>query len=169
MKTNPAIALVIFLLAGCANPGTKTMTPRQQDTAKSEIGKAVEGIFHSLENKDVEALFQYYSDSPDFVFFTTDGSMADFREAKNHNAAWLKSLSTLIIKTTDEKFTFLPGNDVVCSWTGIFTMTLVSGEKFKIDRFGITFIFRKTDDRWKVIYQHSSSLPPVQDLPVNQN
>jgi hypothetical protein len=42
-------------------------------------------------------------------------------------------------------------------------MTMKTGEKLKIDKFGITFIFTRIDNQWKVIYQHSSALPPVQE------
>jgi len=155
--------LVFFF--GCTDKGPAGMTPQQQETARKEIGEAVKIIFSNLEKKDVDALFQMYSDSPDFVFIGTDGSMADFKQAKNHNDAWLKSLSSLSVTTIKDNFIFLSDDEVVCSWLGKFGMALVTGEKLTINKFGITFIFRKTDNQWKVIYQHSSALPPVLDQP----
>jgi ketosteroid isomerase-like protein len=166
MKTNPLIALVLFFFFGCTNQISTRMTSQQQEIAKKEIGEVVKGIFQNLEKKDADALFQSYSNSSDFVFFTTDGSMVDLQEAKNHHSAWFKSLSSLTVTTTKDNFIFLPGNDVICSWLGRFEMTLGSGEQLKINKFGITFIFRKIDYTWKVIYQHSSALPPVQDMPA---
>jgi len=44
-------------------------------------------------------------------------------------------------------------------------MTLKTGEQLKIDMFGVTFVFSKIDNHWKVIYQHSSSLPPAPQKP----
>ena len=137
------------------------MAPQEQAPVKTEVKEAVKVIFQSLEKMDVEALFRSYSNSSDFIFFTTDGSMADYQEAKNHHAAWFKSLSSLKVTTIRDDFRFLPGNIVICGWLGKFEMTLGSGEQLKINKFGITFIFRKTDNHWKVIYQHSSALPPV--------
>jgi hypothetical protein len=46
-------------------------------------------------------------------------------------------------------------------------MILQSGEQLKINKFGVTFIFSKIDNNWKVIYQHSSALPPVFEKPQN--
>lgn len=161
MKTILIISLALFFLSGYARKEPVQMTPQEQEIAKKEIRKVVEIIFQSLEKMDVEALFQSYSNSPDFIFFTTDGSMIGFQQAKNHHATWFKSLSTLKVTPIVDDFRFLAGNIVICSWIGKFDMALGSGEQLKINKFGITFIFSKIDNHWKVIYQHSSALPPV--------
>ena len=142
------------------------MTPQQQEAAKNEIREVVSVIFRDLQKMDADALFQSYSDIPGFLFVTTDGSMTDLQAAKNHHAAWFKSLSSLKVTTIKDNFIFLPGGDVICSWLGIFEMTTGSGVQLKINQFGITFIFRKTDNQWKVIYQHSSALPPAPVIPT---
>jgi ketosteroid isomerase-like protein len=141
------------------------MTPQEQETTKKEIMEVVKIIFQNLEKMNAEALFQSYSNSPDFMFLTTDGSMVGLQEAKNHHAAWFKSLSSLKVTTIKDEFRFLPGNIVICGWQGEFEMTIGSGQQLKIDKFGITFIFSKIDNQWKVIHQHSSALPPVPDVP----
>lgn len=167
MKTNLMITLTLLFLFGCSNHETQ-MTQQQQETAKKEIGEAVKAITQNLEKMDVEALFQLYSNTPDFVFLTTDGSMmADLQEVKNHHAAWFKSLSSLKVTPIKDNYIFLVGNKVICSWMGKFEMKLGSGEQLKIDKFGITFIFNKIDNLWKVTYQHSSALPPVPDMSNN--
>lgn len=153
------VLMVLFSFPGNSYPVPLRLT-QDQDTAKKEISAVVKLINQSLEKKDVEALFQLYSDSSDF--FTTDGSMINFQAFKNHNTAWLNSLTALKVTTYGEFYRFLPGNTVICSWTGKFEMTLKSGEELKIDKFGITYIFRKIDNNWKVIHQHASALPPSQ-------
>ena len=164
MKTNLLITLALFLFFGFAKPEPAQMTPQKQDTAKKEAREVVNVIFQSLEKMDVEALFQSYVNSPDFILFTTDGSMADFEAAKNHNAQWFKSLSSLKVTTVKDEFRFLPGNIVICAWLGKFEMTLKTGGQPKIN-FGITFVFNKINNRWKVIFQHTSALPPAQEKP----
>jgi ketosteroid isomerase-like protein len=162
MKINLFIMLALFFFSGYASQEPQHITPQEQETVKKEIREVVKEIFKSLEKMDVEALFQSYLNTSDFIFFTTDGSMSDLQEAKYHHAAWFKSLSSLKVTSIRDDFRFLPGKIVICGWQGKFEMTLKSGEQLKINKFGITLIFSKTDNHWKVIYQHSSALPPVQ-------
>jgi len=164
MKTNLFIALPLLVLFGCAKPEPAPMTPQEQETAKKEIAGAVNVIFQNLEKMDAEALFQSYQNSPDFILFTTGGSMADYQAAKNHHVEWFKSLSSLKVTAVKDEIRLLPGNVAICAWLGKFEMTLKMGAQPKID-FAITFVFNKTDNRWKVVYQQTSALPPVQDKP----
>lgn len=162
MKTRIFITMALFLFSGCTRQEPLQMTAQEQENAKNEIREAVKVIFQNLEKMDAEALFQSYSNSSDFMFLTTDGSMIGWSEAKNHHAAWFKSLSALQVTTIRDEFRFLPGNIVICGWQGKFEMTLGSGQQVRNDKFGITFVFSKTDNQWKVIHQHSSALPPTQ-------
>lgn len=161
MKKNLFIILVLFLFSGWSNQEDCQINLQEQETAKKEIREVVNVIFLNLEKMDAEALFQSYSDSSDFILIATDGTMADYQVAKKHHAMWFKSLSSLRITSVKDEFRFLVDNIVVCSWQGKFEMSLKTGEKLKIDNFGITFIFTKIDNQWKVVYQHSSALPPV--------
>ena len=162
MKKNYFTALLFLFFFGCTLNLNAQMSSPEQENIKKEIRETAGTIFRNLEKMDAEALFQSYSDSPDFMFVTTDGSMVSFQEAKNHNAAWFRSLSSLKVTTINDRFRFLPGNLVIYYWLGKFEMTLPTGQQLKDDKFGITLIFSKTDNQWKVIHQHSSALPPVQ-------
>jgi ketosteroid isomerase-like protein len=165
MKTNLLITLALFFFFGCAKQEPAQMTPQEQETAKKEIREVVNVIFQSLEKMDVEALFQSYSNSHDFILITTEGSMLDYQGAKNEHAEWFKSLSSLKVTSVKDEFRFPPGNIVIYAWLGKFEMTLKTGEQLQIDKFGVTLIFSKIENHWKVIYQHSSALPPVQEKP----
>ncbi len=140
--------------------------PQGQETAKNEIKGAVNAIIQGLEKLDAEVLFQSYSNSPDFILFTTDGTMADYRVAKNHHVQWFKSLSSLKVTTVADEIRFLSGDVAVCAWHAKFAMTLKTGGEPKGD-FAITFVFKKIDNHWKVVYQQTSALPPAQEKPSN--
>jgi ketosteroid isomerase-like protein len=165
MKKAFFISLIWLLCLGGAMQGTAQIGPHDQEAAKKEIGEVVSVILRSLEKMDVEALFQSYSDSLGFILVTTEGFFADYQGAKFGNAEWFKLFSSMKIGTIKEEFRFLTGNIVLCAWQGKFEMTLKTGEQLKIDRFGITFVFSKIDNHWKVVYQHSSSLPPMPQKP----
>jgi ketosteroid isomerase-like protein len=157
VKTKHLITLVLFFLFGCAKQELLQMSSQQQETAKKEIKNVINQIFQNLDKLDAEALFQSYSDSPDFILFTTDGSMVDYQAAKNHHTVWFKSLSSLKVTSEKDEFRFLPGNIVIYTWTGNFELKLKAGGEPKIN-FGITFVFSNIDNRWKVTYQHTSVL-----------
>ena len=167
MKANLILTVLLFMFIGCKAQGPERMTSQQQETIKKEIREAVTTIFRNLEKMDADALFESYSNSLDFVFFTSDGSMADFQSAKNHHIAWFKSLSSLKVTPVKDEFLFLSDKEVVCSWLGKFEMTLSAGPTLQFDKFGITFIFKKLDNHWKVIHQHSSASSPAKDNPKN--
>jgi ketosteroid isomerase-like protein len=165
MKTNLLITLVLFFFFGCAKQEPAQMTPQEQETAKKEIREVVNLIVQAANKMDVEALLQPYSNSPDFILFNTDGSMVDYQGGKNGTAEWFKSLAALKFTTVKDEFRFLPNNIVICAWLAKCEMTLKTGEHSKIDTYGITLVFRKIDNQWKVIYSHESALPPVEEKP----
>lgn len=160
MKRNLFIAWVWLLCCGCALQGAAQMNPQDQESAKKEIGAVVGAIFQGLEKMDVEALFRSYSDTVGFILINTEGFIVNLQMARFGHAEWFKSLSSLKVTPLMKEFRFLPGNVVLCAWQGKFVMTLKTGGQLQIDKFGITFVFSKIDGLWKVIYQHSSSLPP---------
>jgi ketosteroid isomerase-like protein len=166
MKTNLVVPLFLFILFGCAQPQPVPMTPQEQEIAKKELTGTVNAIIQGLEKMDAEVLFQSYSNIPEFILFTTDGSLADYQLAKSHNAGWFKSLSSLKVATVKEEFRFLPGDVVICAWRATFDMTLKTGIETKMD-FAITFVFNKSNNRWKVVYQQTSVLPPAPEKPTN--
>jgi ketosteroid isomerase-like protein len=166
MKTTHLITLALFFFFGCARQEPAQLTPQEQDAAKKEIREVVNLIVQAANKMDLEALMQPYLNSPDFIVCNTDGSMGDYQGAKNGAAETFKSLAALKYTTVKEEFRFLPNNIVICAWLGTCEMTLKTGEHSKIDTYAVTFVFRKIDNQWKVIYSHESALPPVQEKPT---
>ena len=161
MKTSYLTVLLVVFLIGCSTHVVAQMTSQEQETAKKEITETVGTIFKNLQNMDAESLYQSYAESPDFVQISTEGTMVDFQNAKNLHAKWFTTLSSLNVTLVKETFRFLPCNTVIYIWLGKFEMRTKQGLQLKVDKFGITFIFRKVDSQWKVIQQQGSSLPPV--------
>lgn len=160
MKKIYRIGWFWLTLAGCTAWGFARMPA--QDSVKKEIEEAIGTIFRDLQNMDAESLYQSYAESPEFIQITTEGAMFDFQLAKNLHERWFGILSSLKVTTENQIIRILPGNTVICSWFGKMEMATKQGAQLKTDAFGITFIFRKVDGKWKVIHQQGSSLPPVQ-------
>ena len=162
MKPALLILLVVFFFSGCARQEPVQMTPQEQDVAKKEIREVADRILQSLNTMDVEALLQPYWNSPDFVLVSTDGSMADYQTAKNGTVEMFKLLASLKYTTVKDEFRFLPGNTVIYAWSGKSEFAFKTGEQSRIDAYTITFVFRKMDNSWKIVYAHESASPPVE-------
>lgn len=164
MKKNLFIFLALLFLFGCVQQSSTQMTFKEQETAKKEIKDAVTVIIQGLEKLDVEAAFKPYLNTPDFILFTVYGTMVDYQGAKNEHATWFSTLLSIKVTTLKEDFRFLPDNSVIFPWLGKFEMTLKTGEQLAVD-FGVTMIFRKINNQWIVIYQHTSQVPPAMQMP----
>jgi ketosteroid isomerase-like protein len=164
MKTRILMTLLLSFLFGCAQQPAQ-MTAQEQETAKKEIREVVNVILQSAQKLDVEAVLQPYSNSADFILINPDGSMADYQGAKNGTADFIRPLSALKFTTVNDEFRFLPNNIVICAWLGTCEMTLKTGEYSKIEKYGVSMVFRKINNNWKIIYSHESASTPVQEKP----
>ena len=161
MKSICAAFLASLFFFGGAMSQPLQKDQQEQQTTKDEIVSAVNTIFGRLETLNADTLFELYSNSPTFVLFTTEGSVADYQAAKRHHTAWFRQLSALKVSTAGKEVEVLSGDVAVCAWHGTFDMTFKSGGRSQVD-FGITFLFTKHDKRWKVGYQQTAQLPPTQ-------
>jgi ketosteroid isomerase-like protein len=166
MKPTLVIGLALFMLFGCGKQEPAQMTPQEQDVAKKEIGEVLNQLILSASKLDAEGLLQPYWDSPDFLLLTSAGSMLDYQGTKTGTAEMYKSLTALKFTTTKNEFRFLPGNIVICAWLGKCEATFKTEEHATIDSYASTFVFKKLDNHWKIIYSHESSAPPVEETPA---
>ncbi len=157
MKPTLVMGLALFMLVGCGRQEPPQMTPQEQDVAKKEITQVLDQQLQAASKLDAEALLQSYANSPDFILLTTAGSMVDYQGTKNGTAEMYKSLAALKFTTTKNEFRFLPGNIVICAWLGKCDVTFKTGEQATIDSYAITFVFKKLDNQWKIIYSHESA------------
>ena len=162
MKPTLVMGLALFLLIGCGGQQPPQMTPQEQEVAKKEITQVLDQQLQAASKLDAEALLQSYANTPDFIFLTSTGSMVDYQGTKNGTAEMYKSLATLKFTTTKSEFRFLPGNVVICAWLVKCDVTFKTGENAAIDSYAITFVFKKLDNQWKIIYSHESASSPAE-------
>ena len=162
MKPTLVIGLGLFMLVGCGRQEPAQMTPQEQDVAKKEINEVLDQQLQAASKLDADALMQSYWNSPDFILLTTTGSMADYQQTKTGTAEMYKSLNALKFTPIKNEFRFLPGNVVICAWLGKCDVTFKTEDRATIDSYAITFVFRKLDNQWKIIYSHESASPPAE-------
>ena len=64
------------------------------------------------------------------------------------------------IKPIQEKFHVINTNLVILAWTGIIIAQFKNGDTMKMNNYSITSVFKKIDNKWKIIHSHESALPP---------
>jgi len=129
-----------------------------------DIEKGVKDIFDKMteysEGAQSDLFLSYYDNSPTFLHFSGDGKMRNYEEFKKVCTEYYNSLKEQKIITIQEKINVIETNLVVLGWTGNIIAQFKSGDTMKMNDYSITSLFKKIDNKWKVIHSHGSSLPP---------
>ncbi len=136
------------------------MTEAESD----HIVKEVKGVFDKMteysEGAQSDLFLNCYDNSPTFLHFGSDGQMRNYEEFKKICTEYYNVLKEQKIMTIHEKIHVLDSNLVVLGWTGNIVARFRSGDVMKMTNYSITSVFKKIDNKWKVIHSHESSLPP---------
>ena len=151
------ILLIAILLAGCTSQQTEQLSQQQQDQIKTEIKVMVDTMFAKVVRLDVRGVIQYYWDSPEFSSYNADGSRSDFAALKKEVAWFADSVTAFKMATVREEFPVLMKDLVICVWVGNDELTLKSGNTINYDPDASTFVFRKIDGTWKIVFTHESA------------
>ena len=137
------------------------LTSTEKEAIAKEIRGAIDNLIRGCETLDMDMAFGIFLDFPDFLMIGTDGAYSDHDAYLRNNIAYLETCSSFKLTTYGEKIRILDRNTAIYSWAYGAEATLKTGEKDIVEKAGASFVFRKTDDEWKVVYYHESSLPPT--------
>ena len=158
MKANIFVAALLLLIVGCKQQQSDQLTHQQKDQIKSELKVVLDSIIVSSQRLDYNVAFSYMWNSADFVMYNQDGSHTDFQTAKKSALDEVASLADLKTSWEPGMFRVLNKDLVICSLVGKADITFKSGDKMKEDPDVYSWIFRKIDGQWKVIYSHESGI-----------
>ena len=137
---------------------------KMTEAETNDIIKTVKGIFDKIikysENAHLDLFLSYYDNSPTFLHFSSDGKMRNYEELKKICTEYYSTLKHQKIMTIQEKIHVIDTNLVVLGWTGNIVAQFRSGDIMKLNNYSITSVFKKIDNKWKVIHSHESALPP---------
>jgi hypothetical protein len=128
---------------------------------KQELQEALNTLIAGCEALDMELAFAIFSNAPEFLMMGTDGSLCDYQTYLKNNIDYLKTCSAFKLTTLKQEFRILTRDVAILSWAYSAEATLKTGERDLVENAGASFVFRKEDSDWKVIYYHESSLPPT--------
>jgi hypothetical protein len=113
------------------------------------------------ETLDMKSAFQAFTNSPEFLMMRTDGSLCDYHTYLNDNISYLMTCSSFKLTTYRDEIRVLDLDMAIFPWAYGAEATLKTGVQDIVEKAGASFVFRKVDDEWKVIYYHESLLPPI--------
>lgn len=155
------ILLIAVVLISCQQQSKTTAAEFDTKKIETEIQSVVAQIFDAAANVDSTKLYQVFSfDDPDFTYMEINGVFYDVAAYKKMVSEFYGPLKSEILKKGTEKFTFLNENNVLWSYSGGLTATYKDGKQETYDPFGMTMLFRKTNDKWKVVFLQESTQPP---------
>ncbi len=155
MKLTVFVVMLSIVCVGCAQQRSEQLPQQQRDQIKNEVKAIVDSI---ILGTDVNTRMQYYGDSSEFLAFNLDGSQSN-REAIRKSQQWfIDSLIRIKLAFQDE-YPVVTKDLVVSVWHGPEELGLKSGDMVKYQPRVQTFVFRKIDGKWKIVYiQESGTL-----------
>jgi hypothetical protein len=140
---------------------TEHLSNSEKETIQKELHAAIDTLIAGCETLDMESAFGVFSDSPGFLMMGTDGSLCDHQTYLNNNVDYLMTCSSFELTTFKQEVRILDRDTAVFSWAYGARATLKTGEQDIVENAGATFLFRRLNDEWKVVYYHESSVPPT--------
>ncbi len=128
---------------------------------KQELQAVIDTLIRGCEALDMELAFGMFADTPDFLMMGTGGSLCDFQTYLNDNVNYLMTCSAFKLTTFKTEIRILSRDMAIFAWAYRADATLKTGEKDIVENAGASFVFRKVDAEWKVVYYHESSVPLV--------
>lgn len=160
------IFLIAVILFSCKQQPKTASAAIDTKKIETEIQAAVAQIFDAAAHVDSTKLYEVFAlDDPAFTYMEITGVFYDVPAYKKMVRDFYGPLKSEILRKGTEKFTFLNESNVLWSYSGGLTATYKDGKQELYDPFGMTMLFRKVNDKWKVILlQESTQAPQV----VNQ-
>jgi hypothetical protein len=141
----------------------------EKEQLKKEINAAIDTLILGCENLDMELAFSMFADSPDFLMMGTDGSLCDYQTYLKNNIDYLMACTSFKLTTYRDEIRIINPGIVIYSWAYGAAATLKTGEQDIVDNAGASFVFKKINGAWKVVYYHESSSPPRRIIPVDSD
>jgi len=129
-----------------------------------EIKTAINTLIEGCEALDMAQAFAIFQDSPEFLMMATDGAVCGYQTYLKNNIDYLVTCSRFKLTTYREEIRVLSPEMAVFAWSYGAEATLKTGERDLVENAGASFLFKRIEGEWKVVYYHESSAPPVRIL-----
>lgn len=157
------LLLVSTMLFSCTQKSNSVLSEEQKKKVQEEIQPVIAQIYEAAAHVDTTKLFDVFSFADDdFTYVETTGAFYDEAVYKQMVRQFYGMLTSEMIAKGTEKYTYIGENNVLWSYSGALTATYKNGQQAKYEPFGMTLLFRKTNDKWKVVFLQESTQEPAQ-------
>ena len=150
--------LITTMLFSCTQKSNSVLSEEQKKQIQNEIQPVIAQIHEAAANVDTTKLYEVFSfGDNDFTYVETSGAFYDKSAYKNMVRQFYAPLKSEIIAKGIEKYTYLSADNVLWSYSGALVATYKNGQEVRYEPFGMSMLFRKVDDKWKVVFLQEST------------
>ena len=152
--------ILTFLPMIILSCGTKTegsLTENEKEIIKSELQSIMNQIIQNSEIGNMGESIKPYLDSPEFMSIS-NGQISDYKNFMIENKYYFEVLKSQKFSKSEMIYTFINNENVIITWGCSAFVQMKDEQEIKIDPYTVTFIFKKVNELWKVIYAHGSGI-----------
>jgi ketosteroid isomerase-like protein len=151
----PAMCVALLLFGTCGiSQESSQLTEQKKDQIKREVKAVGDRIMARFQAMDAEGALRYYAQ--DFVGFGAKGARFNLQEYKKRNIDAFSSATAYEWTLYHLDFIVITEDTVVLFCDGKNETLMKSGDKITFDPSHYTFVFKKIEGQWKVVYHHFS-------------
>ena len=114
-------------------------------------------IIQSNEIGNFEKAIEPYLDFPAFISIS-NGQMSDYKKFMIENKYYFEAIKSQKFSNSKMIYTYINSKNVIITWSCLAIIHMKDEHELKIDPYTATFIFKKVNELWKVIYAHGSGI-----------
>jgi hypothetical protein len=156
MKTKYLLTITILGIIACTSRNQSLLSQSEKEKVVKEIDIIINSISDGWRNLNVNKAFkESFSDSPDFNYVGIDGSIMTYTNFFNIAKKEFDSQKKCEFNINEKKILVISKDIAVVSLN--YSGTFYSADsKLTFPNCGGTLIFKKIDDKWKVIHFQES-------------
>ena len=149
--------LIPLIILSCGHKTGSSLTENEKEIIKSELQSRMNQIIHYNEIGNFEKSIEPYLDYPEFIIIS-NGQISDYNSFIITNEQYFEALKSQKFSESTFTYTFLNSENVIITWGCTALVQMRNEQEIKINPYTATFIFKKVNDLWKVIYAHGSGV-----------
>jgi len=151
MKTNFVLMiLLVAVFSCCTNPG-KPLSGTDKYLMKTDVKQIVNTIIKGCEEAKFETAMAPFLDSPDLRYIV-NGSVFTYKDVVSEMKPIFDLLSNQKVTLFTEEFSFPDNSTVLYTSASRWEMNYKDGHSTIAEPMAWFLLFKKIDNKWKVIY-----------------